>query len=128
MLDIHHHWVNSGEYIEREDDRVKRIIDSWRGVRPVIHYSVSRENLIQDVKTTINRNVRPDYEDLQQAGLKRGKLRAHSDTYWNHAVNEWAWTFSKDFDIMCEAKHKQLASIEFYNKMTGNDQSSFICS
>ena len=43
VLDIHHHWCNTrGEYIMPEDDRVKRIIDSWRGVRPAMHYSVSR--------------------------------------------------------------------------------------
>ena len=41
VLDIHHHWVRTGEYIQPTDDRYLRIIDSWRGVRPVIHYSVS---------------------------------------------------------------------------------------
>jgi len=40
VLDIHHHWVNSGEYIQPTDDRFSRIVDSWRGVRPVIHYYV----------------------------------------------------------------------------------------
>ena len=38
VLDIHHHWVNSGEYIEPNDDRCSRIIDSWRGIRPALHY------------------------------------------------------------------------------------------
>jgi UV DNA damage repair endonuclease len=42
VLDIHHHHIHTGEYIEANDDRVKRIIDSWRGDRPDIHYSVSR--------------------------------------------------------------------------------------
>jgi hypothetical protein len=32
---------------------------------------------------------------------------------WNTAVNEWASTFRKDFDIMVEAKAKNLASIPF---------------
>ena len=32
VLDIHHHWVREGEYIDANDDRVKRVIDSWRGV------------------------------------------------------------------------------------------------
>ena len=41
VLDIHHHWVKTGEYISTTDDRFSRIVDSWRGVRPVIHYSVS---------------------------------------------------------------------------------------
>jgi len=50
---------------------------------------------------------------LMEAGHKKGKLRAHSDFYWNSAVNEWAATFAADFDIMCESKGKNLASQEF---------------
>ena len=29
VLDIHHHWVKTGEYIEPDDDRIRIIIDSW---------------------------------------------------------------------------------------------------
>ena len=121
VLDIHHHWVNSGEYIESNDDRVKRIIGSWRGVRPVLHYSVSRE----DYLGTHDKGTRPAMDTLLSEGYKKAKLRAHSDMYWNTAVNEWAWTFTKDFDIMCESKHKQLSSIGFYNSMTGSDVSGY---
>ena len=39
VLDIHHHWCKTGEYIQPTDDRFLRVIDSWKGVRPVIHYS-----------------------------------------------------------------------------------------
>ena len=57
VLDIHHHWVKTGEYIEANDDRIKKIIDSWRGSRrPVIHYSVSRE----DYLVSHSRHERPD--------------------------------------------------------------------
>ena len=111
VLDIHHHWVNSGEYIDPSDDRCSRIIDSWRGVRPALHYSVSRE----DILVGHDPNVRPDMEALLAQGYKKQKLRAHSDFYWNHAVNEWAATFSKDWDIQCESKCKNLASHDFYN-------------
>ena len=126
VLDIHHHWVHTSEYIKKDDERVRRIIDSWRGVRPVIHYSVSRDTLVQECRTEYRQDVKPNYQTLVEAGLKRGKLRAHSNTYWNDACNEWAWEFTQDFDIMCESKFKQFASIDFYNKMTGNNQSSFI--
>ena len=110
VLDIHHHWVKTGEYISAKDDRVKRIIDSWRGVRPTLHYSVSRE----DVLVGHDPNARPDMDTLLEQGYKKQKLRAHSDFYWNNAVNNWAWTFTKDFDMMCESKAKNLASIDFY--------------
>ena len=106
VLDIHHHWIHSGEYIEPTDDRFKRVIDSWRGQRPVIHYSVSREDCLVDHDAT----TRPDLKTLKSMGFTSAKLRAHSDYYWNQAVNEWALTFSPYADIMCESKQKNLAS------------------
>ena len=110
VIDIHHHWCHSGgEYIDRNDDRIKRIIDSWRGVRPTMHYSVSREDLLDGHP----RDQRPDFQVLLEQGFKKAKLRAHSDYMWNDACNKWAGSFRKDFDIMVEAKHKNLASIPF---------------
>lgn len=109
VLDIHHHWINSGEYIDPTDVRVQRVIDSWRGVRPAMHYSVSRE----DILVNHARDVKPDMASLLSLGYKKQKLRAHSDFYWNDAVNEWAATFAPNFDIQCESKCKNLASFEF---------------
>jgi UV DNA damage endonuclease len=109
VLDIHHHWINSGEYIHPDDVRVKRVIDSWRGVRPAMHYSVSREDVLVDHA----RDVLPDMASLLSLGYKKQKLRAHSDFYWNSAVNAWAATFADSFDIQCESKGKNLASGEF---------------
>jgi UV DNA damage repair endonuclease len=106
VLDIHHHWIHTGEYIDANDDRVKKIIDSWRGVRPVLHYSVSRE----DVLTGHPGHQRPALGPLMEDGHKKGKLRAHSNFYWNTASNEWALSFLNTHDIMCESKAKNLAS------------------
>ena len=115
VLDIHHHWVKTGEYIKPHDDRVKRIIDSWRGVRPTMHYSISREDYITDHRP----NQKPCMEELLHKGYKKAKLRAHSDMCWNTACNDWALSFWNDFDIMVEAKHKNLANqqlLEHYNQ------------
>lgn len=114
VLDIHHHWVKTGEYIEVTDERVRKVIDSWRGVRPVLHYSISREDVIPTTET----NTRPDYKTLLQEGYKKAKLRAHSDYCWNTACNDWVLTFWQDFDIMVEAKMKNLASQQLYNQYT----------
>ena len=110
VLDIHHHWIRTGEYIQPTDDRVKGIIESWRGVRPVCHYSVSREDILIDHPT----DVLPDHTELLSQGHKKQKLHTHSDFYWNHAVNDWALTFWDQFDIMCESKGKNLASKLLY--------------
>ena len=111
VLDIHHTWCREGEYFDVNDDRFKRIIDSWRGVRPVIHYSLSRGEFLQNVP----RNVRPNFQTLLDQGYKKAKLRAHSDWYTNDAVNDYALSFLPYADIMCESKMKNLASIELYN-------------
>ena len=112
VLDIHHHWVRTGEYISPSDDRYKRIMDSWRGVRPVIHYSVSREDYLIDHAV----DQRPDMNKLLEQGYKKQKLRAHSDYMWNTAVNEWALEFNDTADIMVESKCKNLASLELYEQ------------
>ena len=118
VLDIHHHWCHSGgEYIEPTDDRFKRIIDSWRGVRPVIHYSISKDDFIGHVP----KNIRPDFARLLQEGYKKAKLRAHSDWYHYTAVNDWALSFLPYADIMCESKMKNLASIDLYKYYKGKD-------
>ena len=109
VLDCHHHWINTGEYIEPKDHRVERVIESWRGVRPVLHYSVSREDILVGHCS----RTRPDLPALLSRGHKKSRLRAHSDFYWNSAVNEWASSFLDDFDVQCESKGKNLASFEF---------------
>jgi UV DNA damage repair endonuclease len=106
VLDIHHHWVKTGDYLSPVDPRVDRVVQSWRGVRPTMHYSVSREDWLLDHSTT----VKPDHAQLLVEGHKKQKLRAHSDFMWNTAVNEWALSFLKTHDIMVEAKGKNLAS------------------
>ena len=112
VMDVHHHWIREGVYITPEDDRVQRVIDSWRGVRPTMHYSVSREDYLVGHDTTIM----PDYTGLLESGYKKQKLRAHSDFYWNQKTNEWAITFLKQFDMMCESKGKNLASMAIHNQ------------
>jgi UV DNA damage repair endonuclease len=109
VLDIHHHWVHSGEYIDPADPRVHRIVESWRGVRPTLHYSVSREDLL----VGYDAGSRHDLGVLVESGYPKSKLRAHSDFYWNLAVNQWAGSFIDQFDIQCESKAKNLASFEF---------------
>jgi UV DNA damage endonuclease len=115
VLDVHHHWIREGEYLDPSDARVTRVIDSWRNVRPTMHYSVSRE----DVLVGHDSNTLPKMATLIESGYKKQKLRAHSDFYWNKEVNNWAISFTNQFDIMCESKGKNLASMELYKQMKG---------
>lgn len=104
VLDIHHHWVKEAEFITPDDPRVARVIASWRGVRPVLHYSISQEGLIPE----------QGFPDQQELGVSKSKLRAHSDYYFNNTLNDWALSFDA-FDIMCEVKMKNLARDQLYH-------------
>jgi len=111
VLDIHHHWINSeGEYIRSTDGRLKYIKDSWRGKRPTIHYSNSKEQYTLGLP----RNRMFNFDELISMGFPKTKLRAHSMLFGNKRMNSWALSFLPEFDIMCEAKAKNLASGQLY--------------
>ena len=112
VLDIHHNWCREGEYIDPCSDAVRRVVDSWRGVRPTMHYSVSREDILVDHCA----DTLPNYAVLLANGYKKQKLRAHSDFYWNRAVNDWALQFLAVADLQCESKAKNLASFALHQR------------
>ena len=117
VLDIHHHWIRDEEYIQATDDRVKRVIDSWRGQRPTLHYSYSRDEHLAVAGLGDNTHtLMHDIKDLLARGCKKQKLRAHSDLLPNKAVNDWALTFLQNFDIQTEAKGKNMAQEQLYRQ------------
>jgi len=81
VFDFHHHSLCNGGLTEKEALEVS--LSTWDGIRPVCHYSESRAE---------------EYNDNSI------KACAHSDTY-KRKIN----TYGKTFDIMLEAKHKELA-------------------
>jgi len=116
VLDIHHHWIRDEEYIQSNDDRVKRVVDSWRGSRPTLHYSYSRDEALAPAELGEQTHVgMHDIKKLLELGCKKQKLRAHSDFFPNQTVNEWALSFGEYFDIQAEAKGKNLASQQLYD-------------
>lgn len=113
-LDVHHHWIATGEYILPQDPRVQQLWSSWRGVRPVVHYSQSREEVIADCWDA---EVLVDLTQVMALGHTRARLRAHSEYYWNQAQNRLMQQFLPYADIMCEAKQKNLAAHTFANSV-----------
>jgi hypothetical protein len=87
----------------------------------VIHYSVSREDVLVD----FNPNKKPTMDMLLLEGYKKAKLRAHSDFMWNHAVNDWALEFLDYADIMVESKAKNLASINLHKYWVGEKHENY---
>ncbi|WP_424137028.1 hypothetical protein [Roseomonas chloroacetimidivorans] len=109
VLDLHHHWVVTGEYLEPDDPRIERIKASWRGVRPVIHISAPKPDLVAGQDP----DVLPDRAALIAAGISARDLRAHSARLWNRPHAAWAARHLAWADIEVEAKEKNLASAEF---------------
>ena len=117
VMDIHHHWIRDEKYIDPNDDRVKRVRDSWRGVRPTMHYSYSRDEhlAVADLGDRTHTEMH-NIQDLLARGCKKQKLRAHSDFLPNAKVNDWALSFGNEFDIQVEAKAKNLAAEQLYDQ------------
>jgi UV DNA damage repair endonuclease len=113
VLDIHHHWVESGgEYIQPNDPRIDWIKLSWMGVRPLGHFSTSSEELLKGACSV----GQPDFKLLSEAGHKPSKLRAHSYGCWNQGSNDWALSHLVWTDLEVEAKGKQIASRQLYER------------
>jgi UV DNA damage endonuclease len=103
VLDVHHHWINTGEYIQPTDPRLQKVRDSWHGNRPVIHYSQSEWCYLEEAQGRL-----ADIKHLTEK-TARGKLRTHSEFYNHRLLNDWALGFLPQCDIMCESKAKNLA-------------------
>lgn len=110
VLDIHHHLIKTHEYIQSNDSRIGQVIESWQGVRPVIHYSQSREEYIGQFIDKI-----PSMDEML-VKFNKSKLRAHSDFYTNKKINDWALSHLEWADIMSESKSKNLGSLELFNQ------------
>lgn len=110
VLDIHHCWINENDYIDPHSERVARVIESWRGVRPTMHYSQPQESL-QELGFDAEHKL--EMGALLQVVSKRD-LYAHSVQMWNRWTNDYALQFLDRFDIMLEAKGKNVASLAFY--------------
>lgn len=112
VLDVHHCWINEEDYIAPDDPRVERIIESWRGVRPTMHYSQPQERL-QESGFAADQKL--EMSALLDVMSKRA-LYGHSAEMWNRWTNEYVLEFLDRFDVMIEAKHKNLAAWAFYEE------------
>ena len=94
---------------------MERIKQSWRGVRPAAHISVSREALYSELLD----GELPDFAQLNGVGFKASELRGHSDMMWNRAVNDLVARHLSWCDIEVEAKAKNLASAQLADHVRG---------
>lgn len=115
VTDIYHEWVfTKGEYLQADDSRIQDIIiPSWRGVRPLGHFSQPKEALMPGQKV----DVLPSYQEIKDYGLSAIKMRSHSYDCWNVKMNEWALTHLPWMDIEVEAKGKNIAANTLYQQL-----------
>jgi UV DNA damage endonuclease len=111
-MDINHYWIHQGRHMQPDDERIARIVDSWRGARPEMHIAWPAEAYLPSHAP----DHLPDMALLEAAGHKKTKLRAHSDYAWIQSVTDHALTFWDSFDLCVEAKAKNLASDQVYQR------------
>ena len=85
VFDYHHHMLHPGNQTEQE--ALEMALSTWGDVKPVVHYAESRCEEYNDPKI---------------------KPQAHSD-YVLTPLND----YGNDFDVMIEAKHKELALLRY---------------
>lgn len=111
-VDINHYWIHQGSHMQPDDERIQRIVDSWRGARPEMHIAWPAEEYL----TSHDQATLPNMVLLESAGHKKTKLRAHSDYAWIQSVTDHALLFWDQFDLCVEAKMKNLAAHQVYSR------------
>lgn len=111
-VDINHYWIKEGDYLQPDDPRIARVVESWRGARPEIHVAWPHEQVLTDHEDL---HQLPNMQVLESKGYRRAKLRAHSDDAWLPAISKYALEFWDIADLCVEAKYKNLASTKLYN-------------
>ena len=89
VFDYHHHMLHTGGQTEQE--ALELALSTWGEIKPVVHYAESRS--------------------VEQNNPKI-KPQAHSDMIRN-PFND----YGNEFDVMIEAKHKELALLEYRDIM-----------
>ena len=85
VFDYHHHMLHTGGQTEQE--ALELALSTWGDIKPVVHYSESR---------------------CLEHNNPKIKPQAHSDLVYNTLNN-----YGHEFDIMIEAKHKELALFRY---------------
>ena len=117
--DVHHHWVQSGEWLDPDSEFVKRMRRTWGALGPKMHVSMPLPNLLpggyRDTPLLANRaktTVLPDPTlPARPEDTNKPALRTHSDYIYHPAMvpylQRWA---DAGWDIQVEAKMKNLAA------------------
>jgi UV DNA damage endonuclease len=89
VFDYHHHMLHPGD--QSEQDALELALSTWGDIKPVVHYAESRS---------------------LEYGNPKIKPQAHSDRIVRPFDD-----YGHDLDVMIEAKHKELALLEYRDIM-----------
>ncbi len=103
VFDIHHDWIHTGSFRLAQDPLIQRVVDSWRGIRPVMHASTSRYALASE---------KPLHE------CTGPEKRSHSSYMWDAQLNDRLVDYAVNFDIMVEAKRKNKSARLLYDHIS----------
>ena len=102
VVDVHHYWIHSGEYLQPESALWAQVMDGWRGVRPKIHCAMSNIEHLADCSA----DELPELAQLLAAGKTKSTLRAHSQSAHHEPLIDYFLEFWPSADLMWEGKNK----------------------
>ena len=110
VLDLHHYWIRSGRHLDPASKLVEDIRQTWRGLQPKLHLSMSSPDLCEKTPTE-----RIDIQRLLELGVTKMQLRAHSLSPWHDWSIRYAAKFG--FDIMWEGKDKNIGATKIATQL-----------
>lgn len=120
VLDVHHQWIAGGRWLNPRSASLDRVLALWDGARPKLHLSTCLPYFLDPaVPDRPAREQVCRFDTLPQPNHRtRADLRIHSDYIWSHAMVPYmaAW-LERGWDIMVEAKAKNLASFALYRDL-----------
>ena len=101
VLDVHHHWINTGTHLLPDSELWSRVQDGWRGSRPKIHCAMSDAELLVGYEDRL-----PVLSELLATKKTKSKLRAHSQSAHHLPTIDYFLRFLPTADLMWEGKSK----------------------
>lgn len=117
ILDTHHNWCLTGNYIKPKSHLFKSIAKTWKHSTPIIHASMPRYEYCKSVYGDVEiasvkcRDLLPN-KALLEAKCGLNNLRPHSKTIYSHAFKNYIKQFLKVSDVMIEAQYCNLATLK----------------
>lgn len=116
VLDVHHHWVHTGRWINPAGSGVDAIRELWGSRPPKIHLSQCEPRFVDGSSDSPAGLQQPPAPlPMARPDVVKTKLRTHSAYIWHPMMPRYVAAWHRaGFDVQVETKAKNLASFPLY--------------